>query len=151
MDRRRTRTVAAFVVWAALFAAPPTVDAGAWTQPKGGRLPEDLDAVGFQDALVFLMEGGFRFHPKVYATVRVVQLLARGSVEPLPNTGSPSGVTNDTTYFAFAFEIDYLVNDRALSVGVVAEGATFYKRQAGGPVFSLYLAKKWDGSRSDPK
>ncbi len=103
---------------------------------------------GFQDAMVWLMEGGYRFHPKVYATVRIVQLLARGPVEPLPNTGSPSGVTNGTSYFAFSFEVDYLLNDRALSVGIVAEGATFYERQAGGPVFSLYLAKKWDGSKS---
>ncbi|MBW2686737.1 MAG: hypothetical protein JRE19_12600 [Deltaproteobacteria bacterium] len=36
MDRWRTRTAVALVVWAALFASPSTVDAGAWTQPKGG-------------------------------------------------------------------------------------------------------------------
>ncbi len=101
---------------------------------------------GFQDALVWLMEGGYRFVPRFYATVRIAQIQPRGATPPPPKTGSLTGVWNGTTYFGFAFEFDTLIGDldNQLSIGVVIEGATFYERQAGGPILNLYLAKKWD-------
>lgn len=101
-------------------------------------------ANNLQDSLIWRMEGGYRFIDPLYVSVRITHVNPQGPGEVVPNEGSPSGVTSGTLFFGYALEVDWLLDaDDGLSVGGSLEGATFYARQAGGPVFSAYLARKW--------
>jgi len=97
---------------------------------------------GYQDSLVWLVEGGYRFLDPLYVTFRMTHVNPQGPGRVEPNTGSPSGVTSGTLYLGYAFEVDYRLQE-GLSVGASLEGATVYARQAGGPVISVYVAHEW--------
>jgi len=96
---------------------------------------------GFDDVLEFALEGGASPNDHLSLRARLVGHLPidTGSA---PNHTSPSGVGNGTRYLGVALELERRVSESWFVGGTIEGGAGLIRRQAGGPVFTLYVARK---------
>jgi len=96
---------------------------------------------GFDDVLEFAVEGGGNVNEHLGLRARLVGHLPIDTGNAPAHT-SPSGVGNGTRYLGFALELERRIGE-AWSVGGTLEGgAGLVRRQAGGPVVTLYLARR---------
>jgi hypothetical protein len=97
---------------------------------------------GFDDVLVWSLEGGGRLSERWSARLRFVgwHPVVRGDA---PEDESPSGLGNGTQYIAFAIEADVRLGDRWFLGMTLEGGVAEIRRQTGGPVLSLYGAARW--------
>lgn len=97
---------------------------------------------GFDHVVEFAVEGGGDPNPRLGLRARLVGHLPVDTGDA-PNHTSPSGVGNGTRYLGWALEWERRVGDAGWSLGGTLEGgAGLVRRQAGGPVFTLYVARR---------
>jgi hypothetical protein len=96
----------------------------------------------FDHVATFTLEGGGSYPSGFSIRGRITGNLAVGIGDPALRHESPSGIGSGTSYLGFAVEADWRVA-QDLYLGATIEGGLFYiRRQAGGPVVSLYAAVK---------
>ena len=100
---------------------------------------------GYDHVLTWSAEGGSTIDSHWSWRVRAVGYHSLGvffDVEA-PGHESPSGIGNGTSYMGFALEADYQI-EPGWMVGLTLEGGLgVLIRQTGGPVVSLYLARRF--------
>lgn len=125
-------------VWdvAAAYSAGLGLD-GFYTQLLVGYV---LRTDGFDDALAFQLEGGADLTDEIAARLRATAHVAL-EANDAPYRENPAGIGNGVSYSGFALEGEYrLPADWAL--GLVLEGGFVHiRRQTGGLVTSLYVAR----------
>lgn len=96
---------------------------------------------GFDDVIEFSLEGGGNPNENLGLRARLVGHLPIDTGNA-PNHTSPSGVGNGTRYLGIALEAERRITNDWFLGGTIEGGAGLVRRQAGGPVFTLYVAHK---------
>lgn len=97
---------------------------------------------GWDDAIEATLELGYTFSDTWSGRARAT---ARFAIDggSAARTESPSGIANGTSYAGFALEVERLFG-HGIYVGGTVEGGLFYiRRQSGGPVLALNVARRW--------
>jgi hypothetical protein len=104
-----------------------------------------LRTSGFDHVLTWSLEGGTTVEGRWGIRGRVVgwHSVPVYFDEGAPRHESPSGIGNGTSYIGFAIEVDYQIEPDWF-VGFTGEGGLGYLvRQTGGPVVTLYVARRF--------
>jgi len=96
---------------------------------------------GFDDVLEFALEGGADVNARLSLRARLLGRLPIDTGDAPAHT-SPSGVGNGTRYLAWVLEWERRVGESWSLGGTLEGGAGLVRRQAGGPVFTLYVARR---------
>lgn len=132
---------------AGAWDVPASVGAGyAWDRwYVAGSVGYVLRTEGYDHVLTWSAEGGATFNRELGVRVRVVgyHSLDVWIGERAPFHESPSGIGNGTTYMGFAVEGDWQFEPDWYVGFTVEGGAGVLSRQTGGPVITLYLARRF--------
>jgi hypothetical protein len=106
----------------------------------GGSIGYQARLKGFDDRILWSIEGGITFSEKWGGTLRASGAHSIAVEGGPPRSQSPSGIGNGVSWMGMAVELDYELL-REWYLGLTIEGGLgFLRRQTGGPVVSLSIA-----------